>query len=152
MRRWILSLLAVGGSTCGFNALGWADDINPFAQQVSVEETVAPIIPEPETFPEVAPPAHGPAAAEMENHHGTPHEAIPHESHGTHEAHEAHGEEHHGHHEHHEHHMHHAHHGGHGGHGGHEHEEKLGNIRVTPVVSRDRIPTYSTWFSIACIR
>lgn len=111
MRRPIVSLSAAAAAMLGWLSTGSGQDFRPYTPQVTLQEAVAPLSPEPG---EPVPIPH----VEPAETHGEAHEA-PHKGHG--ELHEGH--------DHHEFHEHHAHHHRHG----HEHEEPVGNIRITPL-------------------
>ncbi len=111
---------------------GLAEEYNPFAEAPPIQ-TPAPLLsPAPEPVLPGESLGH-PATESHEGHHSNDSHGGIHEggeSHGL--GHSEHGHES-GHHENHEHNEHHAHHAHHGHHGEHEHEEKLGNFRVTPL-------------------
>ena len=110
MRRPIVSLSAAVAAMLGWLSSGWADEFNPFAQKVSLQEAVAPLSPQPARANEPALIPHQEGGEATGGHEGA-HEGME------------------GHEEHHEFHEDHAHHHHHH----HEHEEPLGNIRVTPL-------------------
>ena len=124
MRRPILRLIAVFGGAGAWMMPAWAEEFQPFAQQVSQPEAAAPMTPAPQPFPPEVPLGEqtpslqrGQYRIEGQTEWKEYEYEVP--------AHDAHAHpEHHEHHAHHEHH-HHAHH--------HEHEEPLGNLRVTPL-------------------
>lgn len=130
MRRPFVSLSAVAVGLFGWLTTGLAEEFNPFAEQVSLQEAVAPLSPQPVPVEAMEQPGaaphgetHDPTSGmhdgtlEMQEAHGDPH-TLGQDPHSVHHAQPHHGYEY-GHEHGHEH--------------AHEHEEPIGNIRVTPL-------------------